>query len=135
VVTSPAALVKRLGQLDRNEAGFDPAKLLPAGTDAAQIKSFMAVDARALLNYGAQFALPFLMGRMEDDKELHKALNDVAKQRDPFKDLPPLVAFNLAPKDGVHVTEIHGPAPYLPTAFGIGIVIGFISVQEGAHGQ
>lgn len=113
ISTSQVALQKRLLALDNHAPGFDPARALEPGQPDP--KGLLAVDLRAMLNYGSKFGLPLMALQMGSDPEVMGLLNTLAAKEDLFQGMPFITVSAQAPKDGVSVAVMRSPLPYLPT--------------------
>jgi len=130
LASSAPYLNRRISQLEKNTPGADPARFLPAGTKTEEIKSLFAVDIAALLEIGSKLGLPILAAQLEKEPLLQEKLAALAQKPGAFKTIPPLSVTAGVPKDGMTVSIIRGPVPYLPTAFLGGMGMGWMNAQK-----
>lgn len=133
LASSAPYLNRRLTQLEKGEAGLEPGKFLPPDAKLDEVKTMIGVDVATLLEYASKLGLPLLAARLEQDPDLQEKITALSQKNGVFKSIPPLTATTGVPQDGVTVSIIRSPLPYLPTAIGAGVVFGFL--RAGAPRQ
>ncbi|MBI3830387.1 MAG: hypothetical protein HY291_12775 [Planctomycetes bacterium] len=135
LASSAPYLNKRLSQLEKGEAGLQPVKFLPPDAKLDEVKTLVGVDVAALLEYGAKLGLPLLAARLEQDPDLQEKITALSQKNGVFKSIPPLSATTGVPQDGVTVSVVRSPLPYMPTAVGAGILFGLMNAGRHAAPQ